>query len=53
MTTYRIISSNTTLGESGTTVSDDDLAGLNVAALISGGHLEAVSVKKPDKKEQD
>lgn len=53
MTTYRIISDNLTLGNSGTTVSDDDLAGLNVAALITGGHLEAVSVKKPDKKDQD
>ena len=55
MTTYKIISDNTTLGKSGATVSIDDLAGLNVDALIAGGHLESVSAssKKLDKKEQD
>lgn len=55
MTTYKIISDNTTLGKSGETVSNDDLAGLNVDALIAGGHLEPVSVtqRKAEKKEQE
>jgi hypothetical protein len=55
MATYKIISDNSSLGKSGTTVSDNDLAGFNVAALISGGHLEPVSApaKKPTKTEQD
>lgn len=55
MTTYKIISDNTTLGKQGATVNAHDLAGLNVDALISGGHIESVSVssRKPDKKEQD
>jgi hypothetical protein len=55
MTTYKIISDNTTLGKSGATVSADDLAGLNVDALIAGGHLEPVSAsaKKLTKTEQD
>jgi len=55
MATYKIISDNTTLGSKGASVSDADLAGLNVAALVSAGHLEPVSIssKKSDKKEQD
>jgi hypothetical protein len=56
MTTYKIISDKTSLGKSGATVSIDDLAGLDVGALVAGGHLEPVSVyavKKSDKKEQE
>jgi|DEB0MinimDraft_10_1074344.scaffolds.fasta_scaffold65551_2 hypothetical protein len=55
MATYKIISDNTTLGKSGQTVTDADLGGLNVAALVSSGHIEPVSVssRKQDKKEQD
>lgn len=56
MTTYKIISDKTSLGKSGATVSTDDLVGMNVDALIAGGHLEPVSVyavKKTDKKDQD
>jgi hypothetical protein len=55
MATYKIISDNTTLGSKGATVSDSDLVDLNVAALVSAGHLEPVSIsnKKQDKKEQD
>jgi hypothetical protein len=55
MTTYKIISDKTSLGKSGETVSEAALVGLNVDALISGGHLEPVSIssKKSDKKEQE
>lgn len=55
MATFKIISDSTTLGSKGATVSDSDLAGLSVAALVSAGHLEPVSIssKKQDKKEQD
>lgn len=56
MTAYKITSDNTTLGKQGATVNDDALVGLNVNALIEGGHVvEVVNVapKKFDKKEQD
>ena len=55
MATYKISSDNTTLGKHGDTVSDADLVGLNVDALVAGGHLEPVSVssRKSDKKEQE
>lgn len=54
MTTYKITSNKTSLGKPGETVSGDDLAGLNVEALVSAGHIEPASIsKKQDKKEQD
>lgn len=55
MSTYKIVSGNTTLGKQGATVTASDVAHLNVAALIAGGHLEPVSVssRKSDKKEQE
>ena len=54
MTTYKITSDKTNLGKPGESVSADDLAGLNVDALVSAGHLEPVSIsRKQDKKEQD
>lgn len=54
MTTYKISSDNTELGVKGTTVSESDLVGLNVDALVAGGHLEPVSISsRKEKKEQD
>lgn len=55
MTTYKIISDNTTLGKNGDTVNADALAGLNVDALIQGGHIEQVVVaaRKHEKKDAD
>jgi len=56
MTAYKITSDKTTLGKQGATVNADALAGLNVDALIEGGHVEVVvnvAPKKFDKKEQD
>lgn len=53
MATYKITSDNTTLGKSGETVNDSDLAGLNVDALVAGGHIEPVSLstRKSEKKD--
>ena len=45
MTTYRVLSENCTLGKQGDTVTDDQLDGVNVAALVDGGHLAEVSVR--------
>lgn len=45
MTTYKIISDNCTLGKQGATVSEAELDGLNLQALLEGGHLEVVSSK--------
>lgn len=53
MTTYRIISDNTSLGNSGDTINDDALVGLNVDALIEGGHIESIAVKSSKSKDQD
>lgn len=55
MATFKIVSDNTTLGKPGDTVTSDALEGLNVEALVAGGHLEPVSIssRKQHKQEQD
>ena len=55
MSQYKIISDNTTLGKQGASIDASQLEGLNVDALIEGGHLEVVNAlsKKFDKKEQE
>ena len=55
MSTYKITSDNTVLGKAGDSVTADDLAGLNVDALIEGGHIAPVSVssRKTEKKDAD
>jgi len=55
MAQYKIVSNNTTLGEFGTVLSEEALDGLNIDALVDGGHLEATSTKtaKSDFKESD
>ena len=53
MSTYKISSDNTTLGKPGETVTDADLVGLDVAALIAGGHIEAQTARRSEKKEQE
>jgi hypothetical protein len=45
MTTYKIVSDNCTLGKVGATVTESELDGLNLQALLDGEHLEAVGVK--------
>lgn len=55
MSTYKIVSDRFALGKQGANVSADALEGLNVDALVAGGHLEPASVsnRKTEKKEQD
>ena len=53
MSNFRITSNNTTLGNSGDTISDAELVGLNVEALIEGGHIEPIAVKAPKSKDKD
>lgn len=52
-TNYRIISDCTSLGKPGDTVSDAALDGLNVAALVEGGHIEPIAAKQTKSKDQD
>lgn len=58
MATYKIISDNSTLGKAGSTVSDHDLVGLSIEALIAGNQIERVVSSfakrdKSDKKESE
>ena len=55
MAQYKIVSNNTTLGEFGTVLSEEALDGLNIDALVDGGHLEVALTKtaKSDFKESD
>ena len=47
MSTYKIVGTHRVAGvEPGGTVSDDDLEGCNIEALISGGHLAAPPATK-------
>ena len=52
MAQYKVLSENCTLGKLNETVSIDEASGLNVEALIDGGHIQAV-VSKPSKTEQE
>jgi len=48
-TTYKIVGTCTVAGvEPGGTVSDDDLEGCDIDALISGGHLAAPPTTKKE-----
>ena len=55
MANYKVMSDNCSLGAQGSNISGDDLEGLNVDALVEGGHLAEVNVKvlKQDTKETD
>ena len=52
MATYKVTSDNFAKGAKGSTVSDADLEGLNISALIEGGHLSEVK-SKTESKEQE
>lgn len=51
MAQYRIKSDNTTLGKAGDAVTEDQLDGLNVEALLAGDHIELIKTSKTDKAE--
>lgn len=55
MANYKVMSDKCSLGKQGDNISGDDLEGLNVDALVAGGHLAEVNVKvfKQDTKETD
>jgi hypothetical protein len=52
MAQFKVLSDNCTLGKQGETVSIDDESGINVAALIEGAHIQAVT-SKTSKTEQE
>lgn len=49
MSQYKVASELFTLGAVGSTISDEELEGYNVDALVEGGHLKPVSKKSEDK----
>jgi hypothetical protein len=53
MTSYTVTSHNLAGHEHGDTVTDDDLEGANVAALIAGGHLTAAKPKNSRKADNE
>lgn len=50
MTTYKVLS-NKLVWPQGTTISDKELDGLNVQALVDGGHIKAENSKPTKDKE--
>jgi hypothetical protein len=50
VTTYLVHSDNLLAGHAGSTISEEQLAGCNVEALISGGHISPVKATTPAKK---
>lgn len=53
MATYKVTSDRLAGKKRGATVSESDLAGSDVAALIAGGHIELARVGKSDKTSQE
>ena len=49
MREYKIKAGNVTFGKPGETVTDKDLEGVNIDALLEGGHIAATNAKKEDK----
>ena len=49
MTTYRILSDNCSLGKPNSVIDADALDGVNVQALIDGGHIIEVVLGKSTK----
>jgi hypothetical protein len=52
MATYKVISDNFAKGAKGSTVSDADLEGFNISALIEGGHIAEVKGKSETKEQE-
>lgn len=53
MATYKVTSDRLADKNRGETVSDSDLAGANVEALIAGGHIEPVASRRTEKKDEE
>lgn len=48
MTSYKVLCENLTGKNPGDTVTDEELDGMNIAALIAGGHIEPTTKTKKD-----
>jgi hypothetical protein len=53
MATYKVVSKRLVGLAEGATVSDTDLDGANIAALIEGGHLAPIGSRPPKKNEAE
>jgi hypothetical protein len=53
MTSYKVKSARVTDRKVGDVVTDADLAGLNVAALVEAGHIEIVTRAKAQKDNEE
>ncbi len=53
MAQYKLISDRLSVGTTGDIVDDKALEGLNVEALIEGGHIEPTAAKPAPKKDQE
>lgn len=53
MATYKVTSDRTSLGSMGATVDDADLEGVNVAALIEGGHISEIKTSKAETSKEE
>jgi hypothetical protein len=53
MATYRVTSDRFDGKKRGELLHDNDLIGVNIDALVSGGHIEQVRGTKPDKSTQE
>ena len=53
MAQYKLISDRLSIGTTGDIVDDKALEGLNVEALIEGGHIEPTAAKPAPKKDQE
>lgn len=49
MNTYKVISDNFTFGKKGSTVTETELEGLDLAMLVGAGHLEPIAAKSSNK----
>ena len=54
MATYKVVSDREVAGKhTGEMISDDDLAGANVDALIEAGHIQKIKSTKLENQEQE
>lgn len=48
MSSYRILSSKLAAGPAGAVVTENQLHGCNIAALVAGGHIAPATVSEPE-----
>ncbi len=49
MASFKVISENFTHGKQGSTVTETELEGLDLAMLVGAGHLEPITAKSSNK----